>query len=100
MRRLSDIRLQAVVVAAGAVLMAIKFVAWRATQSNAILSDALESIVTVVAGAFALYALALASKPRDREHPYCHGKVEFISAGRTIGTVELFRPEMVVTWPW
>ncbi len=87
MRRLSDVRLQALVVVAGVVLMAIKFVAWGATHSNAILSDALESIVNVVAGAFALYALALAAKPRDREHPYGHGKVEFISAGIEGGLV-------------
>lgn len=77
----ADIRLQAVVVLAGVLLMAIKFLAWRVTHSNAILSDALESIVNVVAGCFALYALVLAAKPRDREHPYGHGKVEFISAG-------------------
>lgn len=61
--------------------MGIKFLAWHRTDSSAILADALESIVNVVAGAFALYSLVLASKPRDREHPYGHGKVEFISAG-------------------
>ena len=81
MKERSDIRLQAIVLVAGVVLMAIKFLAWRITHSNAILSDALESIVNVVAGAFALYSLILAAKPRDREHPYGHGKVEFISAG-------------------
>jgi cation diffusion facilitator family transporter len=77
----SNIGFQAQVLAIGAVLMGIKFVAWRITHSNTILSDALESIVNVVAGAFALYSLVLAAKPRDREHPYGHGKVEFISAG-------------------
>lgn len=86
-KRWTDIRLQAVVLAAGMLLMAIKFQAWRLTHSNAILSDALESIVNVVAGAFALYALVLAAKPRDREHPYGHGKVEFISAGIEGGLV-------------
>lgn len=83
----SDIRLQAIVVLAGVLLMAIKFLAWRITHSNAILSDALESIVNVVAGCFALYALILAAKPRDREHPYGHGKIEFISAGVEGGLV-------------
>jgi cation diffusion facilitator family transporter len=77
----SSIRLQAWVLTIGLVLMAIKFIAWRVTHSNAVLSDALESIVNVAAGAFALYSLHLAAKPRDREHPYGHGKVEFISAG-------------------
>ena len=83
----ADIRLQAVVVVAGVVLMSIKFFAWKATHSNAVLSDALESIVNVVAGCFALYALILAAKPRDREHPYGHGKIEFISAGLEGGLV-------------
>lgn len=69
--------------------MTIKFLAWRVTHSNAVLSDALESIVNVVAGSFALYSLVLAAKPRDREHPYGHGKVEFISAGIEGGLVTL-----------
>ena len=85
----SNIRLQALVLCAGIVLLAIKFIAWRLTHSNTILSDALESIVNVVAGAFALYSLVLAAKPRDREHPYGHGKVEFISAGIEGGLVVL-----------
>ena len=84
-----NIRLQALVLCAGLVLMAVKFLAWRLTHSNTILSDALESIVNVVAGAFALYSLVLAAKPRDREHPYGHGKVEFISAGIEGGLVVL-----------
>ncbi|MFN3874411.1 MAG: cation diffusion facilitator family transporter [Flavobacteriales bacterium] len=83
----SNVRLQGLVLGAGAVLMALKFIAWRITHSNTILSDALESIVNVAAGAFTLYSLALAAKPRDREHPYGHGKVEFISAGVEGGLV-------------
>lgn len=83
----SNIRLQTWVLVAGAVLMLIKFLAWWRTGSNTILSDALESIVNVVAGAFALYSLVLSAKPRDREHPYGHGKVEFISAGIEGGLV-------------
>ena len=85
----SNIRLQSWVLVAGVLLMAIKFVAWQLTHSSTILSDALESIVNVVAGAFALYSLHLAAKPRDREHPYGHGKVEFISAGIEGGLVVL-----------
>lgn len=82
-----NIRLQAWVLVAGFALMAIKFLAWRLTHSNTILSDALESIVNVTAGAFALYSLWLAAQPRDREHPYGHGKVEYISAGIEGGLV-------------
>lgn len=65
----------------GFLLMAVKFLAWWLTHSNAILSDALESIINVVAGAFALYSLWLSARPRDINHPYGHGKVEFLSAG-------------------
>src|ERR1044072_2078292 len=63
------------------VLLAIKFFAWWLTRSNAILTDALESIVNVVAGAFALFSIIYASRPRDEDHPYGHGKIEFVSAG-------------------
>lgn len=62
------------------VLLGAKFWAYRLTGSTAILSDALESIVNVVAALFALSALAFAGRPADRSHPYGHGKVEFISA--------------------
>jgi cation diffusion facilitator family transporter len=58
-----------------------KFVAWHLTNSNAIFTDALESIINLVAGGFALYSIYFASKPKDADHPYGHGKIEFISAG-------------------
>lgn len=77
------------VLAIGLVLMGLKFAAWQLTGSKSILSDALESIVNVVAGAFALYSLFLAAKPKDESHPYGHGKVEFISAGLEGGLVVL-----------
>lgn len=80
-QRLGNIRLQGLVLVVGIGLMALKFIAWHITGSTAIMSDALESIVNVFAGALALYSLVLAAKPRDRDHPYGHGKVEFISAG-------------------
>lgn len=50
------------------------------THSLAILTDALESIVNVIAGFVGLYSLYVAAKPSDRDHPYGHGKAEFISA--------------------
>ena len=62
-------------------MLATKFVAYYMTHSVAILTDALESIVNVVAGCISLYSLYVAAKPRDEEHPYGHGKAEFLSAG-------------------
>ncbi|PSL43698.1 cation diffusion facilitator family transporter [Chitinophaga niastensis] len=63
------------------VLTVAKFSAYFMTHSVAILSDALESIINVVAGGFACYSIYLASKPKDANHPYGHGKVEFFSIG-------------------
>ncbi len=65
----------------GATLMALKFYVYWLTQSTAILSDALESIINVVASAFALGSIILAAKPPDPTHPYGHGKIEYFSAG-------------------
>lgn len=61
-------------------LFAIKLVAWWWTGSVAVYTDALESIVNVTTGLFGWYSLWLAAKPRDLNHPYGHGKVEFISS--------------------
>lgn len=65
----------------GTLLMGVKFIAFWLTGSMAILTDALESIINVGAGAFAWFSLKLSMKPRDKEHPYGHGKIEYISAG-------------------
>lgn len=63
----------------GIVLMAGKFIAYYITGSNAIFTDALESIVNVAASSFAFYSIYLSSVPRDENHPYGHGKIEFFS---------------------
>ncbi len=78
---MDKIKLQLLVLIAGVLIMGIKFLAWRITGSNAILSDALESIINVVAGGFTLYSVYLAGHPRDQNHPYGHGKIEFLAAG-------------------
>lgn len=69
------------VAALSVILLIVKLLAYYLTHSVAILTDALEGIVNVVAGFFGLYSLTLAAKPRDEDHPYGHGKIEFISAG-------------------
>lgn len=65
----------------GVILMAVKFVAYWLTDSAAVLSDALESIVNVFASGFALFSIMLSARPPDSSHPYGHGRVEFFSAG-------------------
>lgn len=70
-------------------LLCIKFAAWKLTHSNALLTDALESIVNVAAGAFALFSIWYAVQPRDEDHPYGHGKIEFLAAGFEGGLILL-----------
>ena len=76
----NPIRLQRAVAILSVLLFLIKIIAWYQTHAVSILTDALESIVNVIAGFFGLYSLILSAKPKDSEHPYGHGKVEFISA--------------------
>lgn len=75
-----NLRIQQWITLLSVVLFAAKIIAYYLTQSLAILSDALESIVNVLAGFIGLYSLYVAAKPKDTEHPYGHGKAEFISA--------------------
>lgn len=67
-----------IVVAAG--VMALKFAAWRMTGSVALYSDALESIVNVIAAAAALWAISVSHKPADDDHQFGHHKAEYFAA--------------------
>ena len=67
-------------IAVGIVVLALKAAAWWLTDSAALYSDALESIVNVVASVVAFAALRLAARPADANHPYGHDKVEFFAA--------------------
>jgi cation diffusion facilitator family transporter len=64
----------------GTVLMGVKFYGWHLTGSTAVFSDALESVVNIVAAGFALWVVSIAGRPADRDHPYGHGKLEYFSA--------------------
>jgi cation diffusion facilitator family transporter len=72
--------LQRLIAIASSILLVAKFVAYYLTNSVSVLTDALESIVNVVAGFIGLYSLYVSAKPRDMDHPYGHGKAEFLSA--------------------
>lgn len=50
------------------------------TKSEAIRSDALESIINIITAALAIFVIYYAAKPVDTDHPYGHGKVEYFSA--------------------
>lgn len=67
-----------IVVAFG--VMALKFTAWWITGSVALYSDALESIVNVIAGIAAFWAISVSHRPADSDHQHGHHKAEYISA--------------------
>ncbi len=75
-----NIRLQRNITVLAVILFVLKIVAWLLTNSVAILTDALESVVNVVAGGIGLFSLIISARPKDSGHPYGHGKAEFISA--------------------
>lgn len=68
-------------IAAALVTMALKFIAYRLTGSVGLLSDAIESVVNLVAALVALWALWLAGRPADEDHHYGHSKAEYFSSG-------------------
>jgi cation diffusion facilitator family transporter len=74
-------RAMTLALAVGGLLMAVKFVAYFITGSAAILSDAFESIINVVASGFVLYSIYLSHQPPDKSHPYGHGKIEYFAVG-------------------
>ncbi len=74
------VKVQRKIVSVSIFLLVSKFAAFFLTNSVGVLTDAMESIVNVVAGLVSLYSLYFASKPKDEDHPFGHGKVELISA--------------------
>ena len=78
---MTNFRFQLFILLSGLGIAASKFGLYIWTQSNGIFSDALESLVNISANSITLYSLYLAAKPRDKSHPYGHGKVEFLAAG-------------------
>lgn len=84
----------------GTALMLAKFYIYTLTDSAAVLSDALESIINVVASAFGLASILIAAKPPDRNHPYGHGKIEYFSAGFEGALIILAAVGIFITaWP-
>lgn len=79
----------------GVFLFVGKLFAWYLTRSDAVYSDAMESVVNVVSAFMGLYSLHLAAKPKDQDHPYGHGKIEFITSGIE-GVMIVFAGVMIV----
>ncbi|MGX9986687.1 cation diffusion facilitator family transporter [Soonwooa purpurea] len=90
-----NFKFQRNVAIAGIVLFIAKLIAWRLTNSDAVFSDAMESIVNIIAAFMGLYSLYVAAKPKDEDHPYGHGKVEFITSG-VEGTLIIFAGIVII----
>ncbi|KAA5536636.1 cation transporter [Taibaiella lutea] len=76
----TSIKLQRNLAFLAILLFIIKIIAWYWTKSVAVFTDAMESTVNVATGLIGWYSIWLAQKPKDKNHPYGHGKAEFISA--------------------
>jgi len=74
---------------ASVVILAMKYYASVVSGSAALRSDAIESVVNVIAAIFTLGAVLFAEKPADREHPYGHGKIEHFSAAFEGGLIAI-----------
>lgn len=79
-KQTANIAFQKWIAIVGVLLFIGKLIAWKLTNSDAVFSDAMESIVNAISAFLGLYSLYLAAKPRDENHPYGHGKVEFVTS--------------------
>ena len=68
-------------IAAAVATITLKTVAWRLTGSVGLLSDALESLVNLVAAVLTLLMLGVAARPPDEDHAYGHSKAEYFASG-------------------
>ena len=87
--RTTRLRVAILSIAAGVIILGLKYLAYAVSGSAALKSDAIESVVNVVTAVFALGAVLFAEKPADREHPYGHGKIEHFSAAFEGGLIAL-----------
>ncbi|MBK9519574.1 MAG: cation transporter [Anaeromyxobacter sp.] len=68
-------------IGAAVTTIALKTIAWQLTGSVGLLSDALESLVNLVAAVLTLLMLGVAARPPDDDHAYGHSKAEYFASG-------------------
>lgn len=83
-------------IAAAVATITMKTVAWKLTGSVGLLSDAVESVVNLVAALTALWMLTLAAQPEDEEHHFGHAKAEYFASGVEGGLILL--AALVIGW--
>ncbi len=76
--------------------IALRTAAWWLTDSVALLSDALESLVNLAGATFALMMVVIAQRPADEDHPYGHHKAEYFSSG--FEGVLIFVAALLIIW--
>ncbi|TIW91130.1 MAG: cation transporter, partial [Mesorhizobium sp.] len=77
-KRVANLAFWSIIIAA--IVLGLKLAAWYITGSVALYSDALESIVNVIASVAAFWAIQVSYKPADQDHPFGHHKAEYFSA--------------------
>ncbi len=76
---ISSFFIQKIICLVAVILFCIKLITWRITLSISIFSDAMESLTNIISSIIGLFSLYISSLPKDKNHPYGHGKIEFIS---------------------
>lgn len=77
---MDKMRIAAIAIIVGIAVFLLKVLAYLLSNSVALLSDAMESIINIVASVMMYLALTVASRPEDLDHKYGHYKAENISA--------------------
>lgn len=95
--RVAKLAFWSIVVAFG--VLGLKAFAWMITGSVALYSDALESIVNVIAAAAAFWAIQVSHKPADSDHQHGHHKAEYFSAVLE-GVLIVLAALMIVAAAW
>lgn len=83
-------------IAAAVVTIGLKSAAYWLTGSVGLLSDALESLVNLVAAIFTLWMVSLAARPPDEDHAWGYGKAEYLSSGAE--GVLIFAAAIAIGW--
>lgn len=83
-------------IAAAVATITLKMIAWQVTGSVGLLSDALESVVNLVAAAMTLWMLTLAARPPDEAHAYGYSKAEFFASG--FEGMMIFAAALAIGW--
>ena len=79
-RAKQNLKLQYILTGLTVIVFALKVATFLMTHSMSVLSDTLESVVNIIATIVGSYSMYIVAKPKDKDHPYGHGKAEFVSS--------------------